>query len=107
MVAEQGEEKAQDEFGEAPDGGLQAWLVATGASLAIFSALGYANSFGVFQEYYMTHQLREESVDRISWIGSTSAFLQLASCVIGGPFFVRFGALVCPPPPPSTSGLVC
>jgi hypothetical protein len=85
------------DFGKAPDGGLRAWLVAVGAGCVFFSALGFANAFGVFQEYYMAHQLREESADKIAWIGSLAAFLQFAAGAIGGPMFDRFGPWVCLP----------
>jgi hypothetical protein len=95
IAAELGDENIPPNFGEVPDGGPRAWLVATGAAFIFFSALGYANSFGVFQEYYMTHQLRDESADNIAWIGSLSAFLQFAAGAIGGPLFDRFGAWVC------------
>ena len=81
-------------FEEAPDGGLRAWLVAIGAACVFFSTLGFANSFGVFQEYYLNHQLREKSPDDIAWIGSLSAFLQFAAGAIGGPLFDRIGAWV-------------
>ncbi|KAL2812977.1 major facilitator superfamily domain-containing protein [Aspergillus granulosus] len=91
------EKALEDEFGPAPDGGLKAWLVAAGASCTIFSTLGFANSFGVLQEYYATHQLRGESADRIAWIGSLSAFLQFAAGAVGGPVFDRYGAWVIRP----------
>ncbi|KAJ4224640.1 hypothetical protein NW759_005356 [Fusarium solani] len=77
--------------GEVPDGGLQAWLVAAGGACIFFSCLGFANSFGVLQEYYMTHQLRGESADKVAWIGSMSTFIQFAAGAIGGPMFDRFG----------------
>lgn len=80
--------------GEVPDGGLQAWLVAAGGACIFFSCLGFANSFGVLQEYYMTHQLRGESADKVAWIGSMSTFIQFAAGAIGGPMFDRFGARV-------------
>jgi hypothetical protein len=37
------EPKAEDEF---PEGGVRGWLVAFGASLALFASFGYANAFG-------------------------------------------------------------
>lgn len=91
LATELGEMK---DLGQAPDGGLRAWLVAVGAGCVFFSALGFANAFGVFQEYYMAHQLREESADKIAWIGSLAAFLQFAAGAIGGPLFDRFGPWV-------------
>ncbi|KAK7885406.1 hypothetical protein LTR67_010584 [Exophiala xenobiotica] len=94
---EREEEKAQSdatkpEFDAPPDGGFQAWLVTLGAAFILFSALGFANTFGVFQEYYMTHQLRGQSPDNIAWIGSLAAFLQFAVGVVAGPGFDRFGS---------------
>lgn len=82
------------DFGDAPDGGLEAWLVAAGASCVFFCGLGFANGWGVFQEYYMAHQLREESVDNVAWIGSISAFLSFLAGGAGGPLFDRYGAWV-------------
>lgn len=92
---ELGEEKSPD-FGEPPDGGLQAWTVAAGAAFISFSAMGFANSFGIFQQYYMTHQLQGESADKVAWIGSLAAFLQFAAGAVGGPLFDRYGEWVCP-----------
>ncbi|KAH7129500.1 major facilitator superfamily domain-containing protein [Dactylonectria estremocensis] len=81
----------------APDGGAQAWTVAAGTAFITFSALGFANSFGVFQQYYMVHQLRGESPDKIAWIGSTTAFIQFGAGAVGGPLFDRYGAWIIRP----------
>jgi hypothetical protein len=97
-AAEFSEEKTtldSPSFGEAPDGGPRAWLVAAGGACIFFSCLGFSNAFGVFQEYYITHQLSEEPLDKIAWIGSLSAFIQFAAGAIGGPLFDRFGAWAC------------
>ncbi|KAK7414545.1 hypothetical protein QQX98_006572 [Neonectria punicea] len=94
---ELGQGKPIPAIGEAPDGGTEAWLVAAGAAFISFTALGYANSFGIFQQYYMTHQLKGESADKIAWIGSTAAFLQFAAGAIGGPLFDRYGGWVIRP----------
>jgi multisubunit Na+/H+ antiporter MnhB subunit len=83
---------------KAPDGGLQAWLVTAGTACIFFSALGFANSFGIFEEYYLSHQLKDESADKIAWIGSLAAFLQFAAGALGGPLFDRYGAWVCSSP---------
>lgn len=45
------------------------------------------NSYGVFQEYYSTHQLAGQSPTAISWIGSIQlCFCPLLGC-ISGPLF--------------------
>ncbi|KAJ5592202.1 hypothetical protein N7537_009106 [Penicillium hordei] len=82
---------------KAPDGGLQAWLTTAGAACTFFAALGFANSFGIFEEYYLSHQLKHEPADKIAWIGSLSAFLQFVTAAVGGPLFDRYGAWVIRP----------
>ncbi|KAK4101137.1 MFS general substrate transporter [Parathielavia hyrcaniae] len=84
-------------FSAAPDGGARAWLVVAGAACIFFSGMGFMNSFGVFQEYYMSNQLRDRSPDDIAWIGSLMAFLQFAGGGLTGPLFDRFGAWVIRP----------
>lgn len=78
----------------APDGGLRAWLAAAGGSCIFFSALGFANAFGVFEEYYLSHQLSGKSADDVAWIGSLASCLQFMSGAIGGPLFDRYGGWV-------------
>lgn len=84
-------------LGPAPEGGLRAWSVAIGCSFVAFACLGFANSFGVFQEYYITHQLADKSPDTVSWIGSCNAFFQFATAVFAGPLFDRYGEWVLRP----------
>ena len=77
-----------------PEGGARAWAVAAGTGGILFCTLGYTNSFGVFQAYYMSNQLQNETTDRIAWIGSLQGFLIFAAGSIGGPLFDRYGAKV-------------
>lgn len=84
-------------FGPAPDGGFQAWLVALGGAFTSFACLGFSNSFGVFQEYYTTHQLVGYPPDKVAWIGSLSTFIQFAGGALAGPLFDRYGAWVIRP----------
>ncbi|KAL4728077.1 hypothetical protein ACLX1H_004797 [Fusarium chlamydosporum] len=91
------EERADPNFSIAPDGGLHAWLVAAGAACIFFSCLGFANSFGVLQEYYMSHQLQGHSADSIAWIGSVATFIQFAAGALSGPLFDRYGSWIIRP----------
>lgn len=91
----QGSDVTKPEFDPPPDGGLQAWLVTVGAACITFSALGFTNAFGVFEEYYLSHQLTSKSPDDIAWIGSIAAFLQFAVGAVAGPIFDRYGIWVC------------
>lgn len=91
------DEQTPESFGATPDGGIRAWLVVAGAFFILCSTLGYANSFGVFQEYYLAHQLHDRPPDDIAWIGSLATFLQLSAGAISGPLFDRYGSWVCLP----------
>jgi hypothetical protein len=81
-------------LGPAPDGGLTAWLNAFGGFCIFFSCLGFTSCFGVLQQYYSTHQLKDHSMDQIAWIGSLASFVQFAGGAIGGPMFDRYGVWV-------------
>lgn len=83
-----------DDFGPAPEGGPRAWVVAGGGSAIFFSTLGFANSFGTFEEYYLRHQLKDWSASGISWIGSLGIFLQFFAGMLSGPLFDRYGEKV-------------
>ncbi|ATY66319.1 MFS monocarboxylate [Cordyceps militaris] len=85
-----------DDLSKAPDGGLEAWLVAAGGFCIFFCCLGFSNSFGVLADYYLQHQLRGVSPSKIAWIGSLAIFLQFFSGMIGGPLFDRYGAKASP-----------
>lgn len=77
-----------------PEGGLRAWLVAAGTACVLFATLGYSNGFGIFQTYYMLHQLKDETPDNISWIGSTQMVVMFMTGCVAGPLFDRYGANV-------------
>lgn len=92
------EEKALDlertETTNFPDGGFRAWTVAFGASSAFLCTLGFTNSFGIFQTYYMENQLQHDGASKVSWIGGLQAWVIFATGLIGGPLFDRYGAWV-------------
>jgi hypothetical protein len=79
---------------DAPEGKTRAWLVAGGAASIFFCTLGFSNSFGTFEEYYIMHQLQGESASRISWIGSLGSFLPFFAGMVAGPLFDRHGEKV-------------
>lgn len=85
-----------DDCGPAPEGGRRAWIVAAGGGAIFFSTLGFANSFGTFEEYYLRHQLKGWSASDISWIGSLAIFLQFFAGMLSGPLFDRYGEKVSP-----------
>lgn len=63
---------------------IRAILAICAAFLALFTSVGFLNAFGVFQDYYQTHELNEYSASDISWIGSASiSILYIASPLSG------------------------
>ncbi|KAG1815197.1 major facilitator superfamily domain-containing protein [Suillus subaureus] len=74
--------------GEAPDGGLTAWLVVV--------AFGLSNSWGVFQAYYEENLLRHTSPSVIAWIGSVQyALVYLPALVTGRLFDLGYFKIPC------------
>ncbi|EIW75310.1 MFS general substrate transporter [Coniophora puteana RWD-64-598 SS2] len=72
-----------------PEGGWAAWCTVLGAFLVQMCSYGYTNSFGVYQEYYTTTFMTNESASVISWIGSVNAFLFELGGVAAGRLYDR------------------
>ncbi|KAL3477280.1 major facilitator superfamily domain-containing protein [Aspergillus californicus] len=72
----------------------RAWSVIAGASMALFCSVGFINSYGVFQEYYLTHQLANESESTVAWLGGVSIFFIFAFSAVSGPTLDVFGPRV-------------
>lgn len=63
---------------------VRSCLTIAGAFLSAFCTTGYVNSFGVFQEYYRTHQLHDKSDFDIVWIASFLTFIMFVFAPIAG-----------------------
>ncbi|KAI9810734.1 MAG: hypothetical protein M1827_006072 [Pycnora praestabilis] len=70
-----------------PNGGFKAWSQVVGSFFLFFNSWGIINAFGVYQTYYETGLLKNESPSNISWIGSIQAFLLLIIGVVTGPIY--------------------
>lgn len=93
------DEKDRNQAEVPPKSSLRSILVAAGAACIFFCTLGLSNSFGTFEEYYLKHQLSDQSPSAISWIGSLQSFLQFFAGMLSGPLFDHYGSLVKPSPP--------
>ncbi|KAG1748489.1 MFS general substrate transporter [Suillus paluster] len=71
------------------EGGRAAWATAFGSFLVQFCGLGYASSFGVYEDFYIQHYLTNETPSAISWMGSSSAFLICAVGLVSGSLYDR------------------
>ncbi|KMQ48065.1 hypothetical protein A7C99_6268 [Trichophyton rubrum] len=74
-----------------PEGGLKAWLNMLGAFCAMACTFGWISTFGVFQAYYHTHLLKENTHSQIAWIGGLQAFFICTTGLISGPLVDRYG----------------
>lgn len=74
-----------------PNGGTRAWLVILGASLNLFTSLGFFNAFGVFQDSLKATYLSSYSDSDISWIGGLQIFVLFFSGLFVGHLFDSFG----------------
>lgn len=68
----------------APDGGVRAWLTVAGSSACFFVSFGWVNCIGVFQDYYLAHQLQAYTESEVSWIPAlqSKCFLTLVSRIL-------------------------
>ncbi|KAG8722434.1 hypothetical protein FRC08_002415 [Ceratobasidium sp. 394] len=86
-----------------PDGGATAWATVAGAWLVLFCTFGYANAFGVYEDYYTREYMTNKSSSDIAWIGSTQLCLQFLMGLVSGKLFdsgyfhatVGAGSLLC------------
>ncbi|KAF8526886.1 MFS general substrate transporter [Hysterangium stoloniferum] len=69
------------------DGGLNGWMTVIGSWLVLFSTLGYAYSFGVYQDYYTRVFLTSQSPSSIAWMGSAQLALSFAMGLVAGKLF--------------------
>ncbi|KAF2095027.1 MFS monocarboxylate transporter [Rhizodiscina lignyota] len=76
--------------------------VLIGAFLSLSCSVGFLNAFGIFQEYYQTHQLRDKSAFDITWIGSFQNFAMFFFAPIAGVLADRTGPFL-----PLSIGSVC
>ncbi|KIK54395.1 hypothetical protein GYMLUDRAFT_264665 [Collybiopsis luxurians FD-317 M1] len=67
-----------------PAGATKAWLTVFGCFCIQFSTVASVNSFGVFEDFYVTEFLPSSSASRISWVIGLEIFLQLGLGVVGG-----------------------
>ena len=72
-----------------PDGGFTAWLQVACGFFMFFNSWGLINAFGVWQDYYASTLIPNQSNSNISWIGSIEAFLLCCTSVFAGPMFDR------------------
>ncbi|KAK9350621.1 major facilitator superfamily domain-containing protein [Lipomyces doorenjongii] len=74
-----------------PDTGRKAWLCVFGAGCGIFCSFGYVNVIGVFEEYYISHQLKDFTASQVSWITSLETCLVVFFGVFVGRLYDIFG----------------
>ncbi|KAK3372745.1 major facilitator superfamily transporter monocarboxylate [Podospora didyma] len=73
----------------APNGGVLAWIQVAASFCIFFNTWGVLNTFGVFQTYYESGALFQESSSNISWIGAMQAYCVLVVGLASGPIYDR------------------
>jgi len=77
-----------------PEGGLEGWLVVLGSFCAMSSVFGLINSAAVFESYFSTNQLVDNTPSEIGWIFSLYLFIVFFVGIQIGPIFDRHGSRV-------------
>ncbi|KAI0717032.1 MFS general substrate transporter [Earliella scabrosa] len=76
-----------DVVDECPDGGLKAWLVVFGVTCGCCATFGFVNTWGIFQAFYETYTLRDQTPSAIAWIGSVQYALVFMPGLVFGRLF--------------------
>ncbi|TRM55412.1 major facilitator superfamily domain-containing protein [Schizophyllum amplum] len=79
---------ADDDY---PDGGRKAWLVVLGTFMYSCAVMGWAMSWGVFQDYYHRHVFPEIDVSLLTLVGGSLNFAQTATSYLAGGLGERYG----------------
>ncbi|KAK9461674.1 putative mfs monocarboxylate transporter protein [Lipomyces oligophaga] len=87
LEIEEDEEKAG--YDAVPDGGIVAWLQVLGGTLMYFNSWGIINSYGCFENYYISISLSNKTASDIAWVGSIQAFILVIMSIVVGPVFDR------------------
>lgn len=66
-----------------------AWLQVASSFCIFFNTWGVLNTFGIFQTYYESGALFDQSSSNISWIGAIQAYCVLISGLVAGPIYDR------------------
>lgn len=85
---------AASEADSYPEGGKEAWLVTFGSFCAVFASLAMMNSVGTFQAWISDHELKDTSVEKISWMFGFYSFLTFFAGLQWGPVFDAYGPRV-------------
>lgn len=65
-----------------------------GSFCSLFISVGFMNAWGVWQEYYQKHQLRDRSEFDIAWIGSFATFVLMFGGAAAGILVDKVGPTV-------------
>ncbi|EZF31707.1 hypothetical protein H109_06000 [Trichophyton interdigitale MR816] len=68
-------------------GGFKAWIYVLASFFLFMNAWGLTQTFGAFNQYYVSSLLSTSSPSSISWIGSFQVFLVIVLGVFTGPLF--------------------
>ncbi|KAJ5676118.1 hypothetical protein N7462_009015 [Penicillium macrosclerotiorum] len=74
-----------------PEGGLKGWLAVLACWCVMFNTFGYINAFGIYESYYRSTFLKNESESNIAWIGSLQVFFMFSAGLVSGPMMDRYG----------------
>lgn len=76
------------------EGSLDAWLAIAGSFLVYFSSFGIMNSFGYFQDLYLSGFLRDYAASEIALIGTMQLALMYLTGPVVGSLYDAYGTKV-------------
>lgn len=76
------------------EGGVDAWLTVAGSALVYFASFGFINTFGFFQDYYLSSFLSNYAPSTVAFIGTLQITLLYLFGPVAGALFDALGLKV-------------
>lgn len=94
VLSETAQPEPKDSCDERIEGGVEAWLTVAGSALVYFASFGIINTFGFFQDYYLSSFLSSYPPSTVAFIGTLQITLLYLLGPVAGALFDAFGLKV-------------
>ena len=91
VLSDNAQPEPKDSGDQTIEGGIEAWLTVVGSALIYFASFGFINTFGFFQNYYLSSFLTGYPPSTVAFIGTLQITLLYLLGPVAGALFDAFG----------------
>lgn len=91
VLSENAQPEPKESCDQRNEGGSEAWLTVLGSALIYFASFGFINTFGFFQNYYLSSFLSSYPPSTVAFIGTLQITLLYLLGPVAGALFDAFG----------------